>query len=55
MLDVFCRTDQGIHQDEKVIGAVVFFLVMEQKIREGLFEADHPFSFILMFCLLRWS
>ena len=50
VFDVFCRTNQGIHQDQKVVGAVVFLLMIEQEIRESLFESDHRFSLILVSC-----
>jgi hypothetical protein len=49
---MFRCTNQGIHQDEKVVGPVVPFLVVEQKIHEGLFEANRRFSFISMLRLL---
>jgi hypothetical protein len=37
---MFCSTDQGIHQNEKVIGAVVFLLVIEQETHYSFFELD---------------
>jgi hypothetical protein len=51
VFDVFRGTNQGIHQDQKVVGAVVLLLMVEQEIRESLFEADHRFSLILVSCL----
>jgi hypothetical protein len=50
VFDVFRGTNQGIHQDQKMVRAVVLLLVIEQKIHEGLFEADHGFSLILVSC-----
>jgi hypothetical protein len=53
MLDVDRRICQGIHQDQKVVRAVMFLLMMKQKIHEGLFELHPvpPFSMGVVRCV----
>jgi hypothetical protein len=41
LLNVFGGVDQSIHQNEKMVGPVMPFLMLKQKIHEGLFEAYH--------------
>jgi hypothetical protein len=42
---MLCRTDHCIHEDQEVVCAVMFLLVFEKKIHEGLLESDHGISF----------
>jgi hypothetical protein len=41
MLDALGNVQDRIHQNQKMIGAVVAFLVLEQKVHEGLFKLKH--------------
>jgi hypothetical protein len=40
MLDMLRRADQRVHKNEKVVGAVVPFLMLKKKIRESLLKCD---------------
>jgi hypothetical protein len=46
MLDMLCRADHCIHEDQEMVGAVMLLLMLEKKIHEGLLKSDHSISFL---------
>ena len=44
VLDMLCRADHCIHEDQEMVGAVMSLLVLQKKIHEGLLESDHGIS-----------
>jgi hypothetical protein len=54
MIDVYRCVGQGIHQDQKMVRAVMFLLMTKQKIHKGLFGLHPvpPFSTGIIQCLL---
>jgi hypothetical protein len=42
---MLCGADHCVHQDKEVVCSVMSFLVLKQKIHEGLLEPDHGISF----------
>src|SRR4030065_1934274 len=46
ILDVLCRADHCIHENQEVVGAVVTLLKLQEENHEGLLQAHHMTSFL---------
>jgi hypothetical protein len=44
-VSALCRADHCVHEDQEVVGTVMLFLVLKEKIHEGLLKPDPRFSF----------